>query len=280
MRVFLQYIVWEDDAEGFLDRFDKYLSIADKHGISTMPIFFDDCCWAMKQEPLLGRQDEPVLGATNSGWVPSPGYSMVLDQGEWPKLEKFVKDVVGRFKKDKRVLIWDTYNEPGPGFTADCTSHPLVKATFGWVRQVNPVQPVTVGSFANPRSMELHEYSDIISHHDYGSARLKKFFESVYKKHKRPVLITECMLRGGGGGFKNILPIYSEYNAGWYNWGLVAGRLQTYYYINVPLGSTIPKVWMCDIFWPDGRPYDPAEIELIQNFEFIDLPEEIKAILP
>jgi hypothetical protein len=280
IRVFLQYAVWEDEPERFLKTFDQFLAISEKNGISVMPIFFDDCCFAMKMEPLLGRQDDPLIGCINSGWVPSPGYSMVLDKAEWPKLEKFVKCIVGRFKNDNRILIWDVYNEPGPGFTSDKnTSHALVKAAFGWIRQVNPIQPVTVGSYANPKSFTLHQYSDILSHHDYGGRGLDKVFEKMYKEYRRPILVTECMMHGGSGSFQNILPVYSKYNIGWYNWGLVAGKSQCYYPYGSRLGSIMPRTWLCEVFWLDGKPYDPEEIELIKDFKFMELPEEVKTVL-
>lgn len=39
---------------------------------------------------------------------------MVKDKTSWPKL-KYVKDFVGTFGKDPRILVWDLYNEPGSG---------------------------------------------------------------------------------------------------------------------------------------------------------------------
>ena len=41
-RVFLQYLVWQADPDGFNKRFEQFLSIAQGHGITVMPIFFDD----------------------------------------------------------------------------------------------------------------------------------------------------------------------------------------------------------------------------------------------
>jgi hypothetical protein len=39
VRVFLNYVVWKADPDGFKKRFSQFLEIADKHGISVMPIF-------------------------------------------------------------------------------------------------------------------------------------------------------------------------------------------------------------------------------------------------
>ena len=81
----------------FID--DKFLTIADKHGIGSMVILFCDCAFAGR-EPYLGKQDEPVPGVHNSGWVPSPGLKRVTDKSVWPDLERYVKDIVGSFGKD------------------------------------------------------------------------------------------------------------------------------------------------------------------------------------
>src|SRR5215211_8611432 len=43
MRVFLHSVAWKQDREGFKSRVDQYLRIANRHGIKTMFVFFDDC---------------------------------------------------------------------------------------------------------------------------------------------------------------------------------------------------------------------------------------------
>src|SRR5690349_23374674 len=43
MRVYLHHAAWEVDQSGFKNRVDQYLTIADKHHISTIFVFFDDC---------------------------------------------------------------------------------------------------------------------------------------------------------------------------------------------------------------------------------------------
>ncbi len=268
VRVFLQFAVWEADPEGFLERLDQFLTIADRHGIDAMPIFFDDCCFNQKLEPVLGKQDEPVPGIINSGWVPSPGYSMVLDRATWPRLKQYVDQVVGRFRNDKRVLVWDTYNEPGPFFDRT-TSFALAKAGTGWIRQHKPIQPVTVAVWGNPQSKQLLEFSDVLSIHTYSGGG-DEFFSDTIKKFDRPILCTEWLVHGGPAGVEAVLPIFAKYHVGWYNWGLVAGRTQCYYYFGMKKGTPMLETWMCDIFWPDGRPYDPKEIALIRKFEFAE----------
>jgi hypothetical protein len=52
MRVYLHHLAWQIDKNGFKKRIDTYLSIADKHGIKTIFVFFDDC-WNMALKPFL-----------------------------------------------------------------------------------------------------------------------------------------------------------------------------------------------------------------------------------
>ena len=43
MRVFLSDVVWNHEGEKFFKNVDKYLEIADKHGIKTLFVIFDSC---------------------------------------------------------------------------------------------------------------------------------------------------------------------------------------------------------------------------------------------
>lgn len=136
VRVFLQYVVWKEDPDGFKRRLGEFLTIAQKHNIRVMLVPFCDCAFAGR-EPYLGPQDAPVPGVHNSGWVPSPGLKRVVDRTAWPDLEKYIKDLIGHFGHDQRVLIWDLYNEPGNSNLWD-KSLPLVVATFHWARATAP----------------------------------------------------------------------------------------------------------------------------------------------
>jgi hypothetical protein len=269
VRVFLQYLVWKDDPDGLKKRIEEFLSIANKHDISTMLILFGDCSFGGKQ-PYLGDQGDPIPGVHNSRWVPSPGHNRVTDKSVWPDLERYVKDIVGSFSKDKRVLIWDLYNEPGNGGMGE-KSLPLVEAAFSWAREVAPSQPLTTGayhSFNSHMTKRIMELSDIISFHGYDIPDRVEDKIKICQSYGRPVICTEWLRRQIGNTFKSILPLFSDNKIGWYNWGLVAGRTQTYMHWGSKPGDPMPEVWQHDIFHEDGTLYDSEEIDLIRKFDF------------
>jgi len=269
VRVFVQYLVWKDDADGLKKRIEEFLSIADSHGISTMMIFFCDCSFAGK-EPYLGKQDDPVPGVHNSGWVPSPGLERVTDKSVWGDLEKYVKDIVGSFAGDKRILIWDLYNEPGNSRMGE-KSLPLAEAAFAWAREVNPLQPVTIGAWSNfngRMSKRLMELSDVVSFHGYDGPEGIEAKIKICRQYGRPIICTEWLRRQVGNTFASILPVFAANRVGGYHWGLVAGRTQTYMHWGSKKGSPMPKVWQHDVFYPDGKPYDTKEMQLLKAFSF------------
>ena len=76
------------------------------------------------------------------------------------------------------------------------------------------------------------------------------------------------MARGNGSTFDTILPIAKHYNVAAINWGLVAGKSQTWIPWDSwqhPYVKEQPMLWQHDIFHPDGTPYRPREIEIIRN---------------
>ena len=109
MRVFLHDLLWQQDPKGFTARIDRFLAIAEKHQIRPMIVLFDSV-W--DPQPKLGKQRAPTPGVHNSGWLQSPGAAALQDKTQWPRLEAYVKGVVGAFANDRRVLAWDIWNEP------------------------------------------------------------------------------------------------------------------------------------------------------------------------
>ena len=275
-RVFLNYVVWEDDRDGLLERFDQFLAIASKHGISVMPVLFDDCAFSAKGasgrvNPRAGKQADPIPGVHNSRWVPCPGPAMVRDHSTYGRLETYAKGLIDRFAKDDRILLWDLYNEPGNSGLGD-ESFPLVEAVFRWAREVNPTQPLTVGTAGaqvvapggkiDKRRLEL---SDINTFHTYGPRQALADDIAHFKRLGRPALCTEWMARTLGSNWAADLPLLKDEKVGCYNWGLVKGRSQTHYPWSSTPWKEEPAVWFCDLLHPDGTPYDEDEIKAIST---------------
>ncbi|MBN1342689.1 MAG: 1,4-beta-xylanase [Phycisphaerae bacterium] len=265
-RVFIQYLVWKHDAEGLKRRLDRFLTIAKRHGMSVMPVLFDDCAFSGK-EPYLGKQADPVPGIHNSQWTASPGLKRVTDRSVWPDLERYVKDLVGGFRDDPRVILWDLYNEPGNSGMGN-KSLPLLQASFGWARSAGPRQPVTVGIW-DDKLVDLNrcciEESDAISFHRYGPIASVQDIIGRLTAHGRPIICTEWMSRVLGSRWETDLPVLKQARIGCYCWGLVNGKTQTHYPWGSPKGAPEPKDWHHDLFRKDGKPYRPAEIEAIRK---------------
>jgi endo-1,4-beta-mannosidase len=265
MRVFLHHIAWEIDQDGFKKRMNDYLTIADKHGIKTLFVFFDDC-W--NKEPKAGLQPAPKTGIHNSGWVQDPGQKESYDSTGFPKLEKYVTDVLTHFGKDQRILLWDLYNEPGNSGKKDSSWHLLTKV-FQWARAVNPDQPLSVGlwdwSFEKLNAFQFNN-SDIITYHNYDETPQHRRVIELLKASGRPLICTEYMARTRNSRFSTILPLLKEKNVGAINWGFVEGKTNTIYAWDTPMpAGGQPIEWFHDIFKRDGTPYREDEVNLIKN---------------
>jgi hypothetical protein len=265
MRVYLHSLAWKQDKEGFKSRMDQYLTIANKHQIKTIFVFFDDC-W--NKQAKIGKQPAPKLGIHNSGWVQDPGDPNSKQEENFGALEKYVKDVMTHFKTDKRILLWDLYNEPGNSGKLT-TSLPLLKSIFTWARAVNPEQPISAGLWAWDYN-ELNAFqalnSDVITYHDYEEPKWHQRVLEMLKSHGRPMICTEYMARTRGSRFENVMPILKKENIGAINWGLVDGKSNTKYAWDTPIKTGAePKEWFHEVFRKDGKPYKVAEVEIIKK---------------
>lgn len=262
VRVYLHDLLWEADAN-VLRRVDRYLSIAEAHGIRTLFVLFDDC-W--RDDPHLGPQPDPIPGVHNSGWVRSPGSSAVVDPARWERLARYIKGMIGAFAEDERVLMWDLYNEPGNN-EMGTTSLPLLKQAFAWARAAHPTQPLTAGVWFDNEELNAFQLraSDVITFHNYENAgHLTRQIQAL-KTHGRPVICTEYMARPRGSQFATHLPVFRRENVGCYNWGLVKGKTQTIYPWGSEKGAPEPDPWFHDIFREDGTPYRADEVARIQS---------------
>ena len=284
MRVFLHDLPWQQDATGFKERIDTFLQIAAKHHIKPLFVLFDSC-W--DPEPRLGKQHAPRPGVHNSGWVQSPGAKALQDPAQYPRLEAYVKGVVGAFAKDERVLGWDVWNEPdnengGSYQNLEAKNKnelvlALLPRAFAWARAAHPTQPLTSGVWKGnwsvaeklePGAKIQIEMSDVISFHSYDKPEVFEKRVLSLQQYHRPILCTEYMARGNGSTFQGTLPIAKRYNVAAINWGLAAGKTQTYLPWDSwqhPYTDREPAVWFHEIFRTDGTPYRTEETAFIKE---------------
>lgn len=192
-RIFLHDLLYSNDTEGFKQRLNITIEICDKYGIKPTFVFF---CGG--KNVTVGKQPKPIPGFVSSGkkrnfhkhsknfqgWAATPNMPTLLDPTKWPPLETYVKDIIGTFANDPRVLMWDLWNEPDAGKNTTEIEYldRLFIQVFGWAQSVNPIQPLTssvwradftqnVTEKNNPRErftitewLQVN-YSDVISFH-------------------------------------------------------------------------------------------------------------------
>lgn len=283
MRVYLHNLLWEDDAAGLKQRMETFLQIADKHKIRIMFVLFDSC-W--DPNPVSGPQRPPIPGVHNSGWMQAPGAARLADKSQYNKLEAYVKDVVGHFANDKRIVVWDVWNEPNNQGGGNYKPTPnkvamvagLLGQVFEWARSVDPTQPLTSGLWIGDHWDQIDKLdavekiqitqSDVNSFHDYN---WPEKFETRAKQmlgYGRPVLATEYMARGNGSTFDGSLPLGKKYKIAMINWGFVDGKSQTrlpWDSWKKPYTYDEPTIWFHEVLRADGTPYRQAEVDLIKR---------------
>ena len=285
IRIIPEFIVWDQEHDSFLKRFDRYLDVCAKHGITCMVVLANDC---MRPKGLeinrLGRQH--VAWGYHGGRKLSQHDSIgigyhVLDEPETaPRYFEMVREMVVRYKNDERIIIWNVYNEVGNSGRKEITL-PNLKRIFEICREIDPVQPLTCetwslgGEIENLPEAERYalEHSDIISYHSYSDYITNIKIIRALKQLGRPILCTEWLARCLDNNVREMFPLFYIERIGCYNWGFVAGKSQTYepwnslwkQYEDNPNEKIDFTKWFHDLYRPNHKPYDPKEIEIIKS---------------
>jgi hypothetical protein len=182
-------------------------------------------------------------------------------------------------------LGWDLWNEPdNPARVYQKVERKdkqervaeLLPQVFRWARSVDPSQPLTSGVWRgdwgepagrSPISQIQLNNADVITFHSYAEPAAFESRISELAPLGRPIICTEYMARTQGSTVEAILPVAKRHNVGAFNWGLAAGKTQTYF----PWDSwdhpytAPPKVWFHDLLLPDGRPYRDGEFQAVRS---------------
>jgi hypothetical protein len=249
-----------------LQRWDRFMDAAARHGMTVMPTFSLSILDPDYDREAPGAVQQPTINfkyGVHGGQWRYPGVTSY--RKTWPESKKtakeFIQGFVGRYARDERIVAWDLVNE------ASRRDRLILAHTFQWAREVNPTQPLT-------SCWEAIEISDIYSFHTYGKPGTDADGNSWGKAMEglrtvgRPALCTEFMARTMGNTLEAVLPFFAQHKVGWYEWGLCAGAAQYHFPWDWPEGSPPPWVWFHCLLYPDGTPYNHAEIEMVQSFKW------------
>ena len=243
-----------------------------------------DCQKRYYKWPKYGPQDFDFGyhgGVKNSPHIimDEPGYQ-IIDEPEYEeKFYEMIYEIVNKYKNDKRVLLWDIFNEPGNS-RREMKSYNYMKKAFETARSLNPIQPCGACCWSYDednkpyREIELKalEMSDIIMYHGY--MNFEKHHKTVtYLKntYDRPLFNTEWLHRIWNNNVLDLFPYFRENKIACFNWGFVTGKSQT----REPWESLFSEYdkgngrdwdfskWQHDLVRPNLRPYDYKEYEVI-----------------
>jgi hypothetical protein len=208
VRVYLHYYVYLKKKDVLLRDIEDFLTRANRYGIRTEFVFFDDC-WNQPPQTLLSADyhyPAPIPGVHNSQWLVCPGDEVRAHYEQHRAgLQAYVQDIVNAHLADPRICFWEIYNEPNQ---SEETKR-LEKDASVWIKQTGTKIPAT----ATGKEFSGTPFSDFVSWHQY---------ENYNQFGDWRTLCTECMNRKG----QTVPGIVSHYKGkvGYIMWEFGIGR--------------------------------------------------------
>ena len=271
---------WREDPARTVAYFEEFIALCDDCGISLMPRFFSDCA-AVYPPDANGRRVTCFDGTRAVGTLPED------DPANWPEAERYVLDFVLPHRDDRRVLMWNIWNEAGNA-NRQTRSLPFITRLFELLRAHDVSQPLTADCYGLYRQVEgrysfelglepveraVCGLSDIITFHYYGDLlHTKKYFLYLAEQFGRPMLNTEWGHRPWGSFIPSHLPLFKKYNVGSYFFGLVIGPYARYDRVWPFIAddkSIDTSLWMHGVFHSDFTPYDPDDIDALMAMKAV-----------
>lgn len=254
--VYLHYDIYLKKKDALLSELEDFLTRADKYGLKTAIIFFDDCHNQPDKDVLSpGYQyPAPIYGVHNSRWFISPGENIKKHFAEnEATLKGYIQDVVNAHKSDSRIAFWETYNEP----RKSRETIQLMQAAIGWIHDTGSTIPVTATGANFPGG----PYSDFISWHKYHNFGIPK--ETNFE-----ALCTECMSRQG----QSIPGIVSHFKGktGFMFWEFGIGRDNCRFsWKDTPKtpAKDEPATPFHGMIYPDGHPWSVDDVKALMGVD-------------
>ena len=177
IRLWLSHDAWLRNPDRFETAFDAALGIADRYGVSVMPVLFNR--WHCAILDYGGIYIDHFLPQTS--WV----------QGK-DQPAAFAEAIIGAHASDPRIFAWDLCNEP---FAYNCPPSEvpdIVKAEYAWLERMFAIAkrcgaqaPITVGIHPGhglDGIQQIEPISDILSIHPYWTCDSPAHAKDAYEK--------------------------------------------------------------------------------------------------
>lgn len=271
LRIFVATCQWQTHRGLLYQNLDRFLNLCREMGLSILltlqPNTYMTPGYVQQREDPFIIHFEP--GRHDKGWTYE---GAAFGMAHWPQVQDdigaFVTDIVTRYGRDDRIAIWDLYNEPWP----DCTD--ILHHVFACARAVSPMQPLTSCwlsfDISDVTSFHCYEQPGAPAHVQDGGTSWLTFEAELQRAIDtgRPMVCTECLARTFGNELQAFLPFFARHGIGFYVWGLCAGSAQYHFPWDWPVGSPEPRRWFHCLFYPDGVPFDEAELRLLRAFNY------------
>lgn len=231
--------------------------------------------------------------ADKYGMTVSPVFSFVYgfygengSESSLKSMETWVRRITRHFRGDKRIVLWDIWNEPNmsDGKTEGMMS--WISQMVKWMQQEGCTQPISssivwdTGVGLNnatatgqrlirentERLMDVHNYHDY-SCQDGFNQETPSMYARLKRLGDRPLVCTECMTRVNGSTYARTLIDFAKYNINFYTWGLsacdpnweVKWDRSTFYNWDPMFHNAL---------YADNEPYNESEPQWVKNFDF------------
>lgn len=269
VRVYLHYAIYLKNKTALLNNIEDFLTRANKYGLKTEFVFFDDC-WTQPPDDLTSPSyvyPAPVYGVHNSRWLQCPGTAVKNNYASHKaNLKAYVQDVVNAHKNDSRIAFWEVYNEPGnsgngAGTFGGHMSQVIMNDARMWIRETGTGIPMT----STGPSFLGDSFSDFHSWHVY----------TVYAGADGgpSTLNTECMQRQN----QSVPGVVSYFSGktGYVLWEAGIGRDNCRFpWANDAShpATAEPTTPFHGLLYPDGHPWALTDVQAIKGNDLSTAP--------